>query len=61
MGIPVTELVILSYGLLSMTTVQLDVDDPGGVMNFDACEWWQENQHLMPLSREPFLVEGPDG
>ena len=60
-GIPVTELVILTYGLLGMLTVQLDSQDPAGVMNIEAAEWWQQNQHLMPLTREPFIREDPDG
>ena len=54
-GIPVTELVIAAYSALSLQTVNLDPADAAGVMNVSAAEWWQANQHLMPLTSEPFI------
>ncbi|MHC4220012.1 MAG: hypothetical protein ACYSU7_16330 [Planctomycetota bacterium] len=56
-GIPVTELVLLSYGLLSMQSVMLDPDDSAGVMNPEAAVWWQGRIDLLPLSSEAFLKE----
>jgi hypothetical protein len=55
-GIPVTELVLLSYGLLTLQSVTLDPDDSAGVMNGKAARWWQANTKLIPLSREPFIA-----
>jgi hypothetical protein len=54
-GIRVTELILLSYGALSMQTVMLDEMDPAGVLNRDAAVWWQQNMHRIPLTRAPFL------
>ena len=58
-GIPVTELVLLSYGLLSIQSVTLDPDDSAGVMNAKAARWWQRHTDLIPLSREPFIMPEP--
>ena len=38
---------------------QLDADDPGGVFNREAAEWWQVNADRIPLTREPFLGHRP--
>lgn len=54
-AIPVRELVLLTYGALSMTSVMVDHTDPAGVMNGAAARWWQQNLDKVPLSREPFL------
>lgn len=54
-GIRVKELILMAYGALSMQTVQIDEQDPAGVMNADAARWWQRNLHRAPLSRTPFL------
>ncbi len=54
-GIRVTELIYMTYGALSMQTVQLDEGDPAGVLNPAAAAWWQLNRHRIPLSRAPFL------
>jgi hypothetical protein len=54
-GIPVTELVLGSWGLLTMQSVMLDPSDHAGVMNADAAAWWSEHADLMPLTAEPFL------
>jgi hypothetical protein len=55
-GIPVTELVLLSYGLLTMQSVMLDPDDSAGVMNAEAAAYWQARVSELPLSDEPFMV-----
>jgi hypothetical protein len=59
-GIPVSEIVLLSYALLAMQSVMLDPDDSAGVMNPEAAAWWQEprNLELIPLTNEPFLAAG---
>ena len=49
------ELVLMAYGALSMQTVQLDEQDPAGVMNAAAALWWQQNTARVPLTRAPFL------
>lgn len=54
-GIPLKEIILMTYGALSMQTVQLDALDPAGVLNPIAADWWQRNLNLIPLSREPFL------
>jgi hypothetical protein len=54
-GIPVSEIVLLSYGLLSMQSVMLDPDDSAGVMNAEAASFWQARLGDIPLSDEPFL------
>ena len=54
-NIPVTELILTAYQLLSLQAVQLDPGDGAGVMNSAAAEWWVRNRGQIPLSREPFL------
>jgi hypothetical protein len=54
-GIPVSELVLLSYGLLTGQTIMLDTSDSAGVMNVEAAQYWSANQAKMPLSSTPFL------
>ncbi len=58
-GIRLTNIVLMTYGALSMQTTMLDERDAAGVMNPDAARWWQENTALTPLSQALFL--GPDG
>jgi hypothetical protein len=57
-GIPLREIVLMTYGALTMMTVQLDPGDSAGVFNPAAADWFQRNPRLLPLSREPFL--GPE-
>jgi len=54
-GIRVAELVLMSYGALSMQTTQLDERDTAGVFNPESALWWQQNADRIPLSRTPFL------
>jgi hypothetical protein len=54
-GIPLREIVILTYGALSMQTVQLDPGDAAGVLNAAAAEFWQANLDRIPLTRASFL------
>jgi hypothetical protein len=54
-GIPLREIVLMTYGALTMQTTQLDLLDPAGVLNPAAADWWQHNSNLIPLTREPFL------
>ena len=54
-GLPLREIILLSYGALTMMTVQLDPANSAGVLNPAAADWFQRNPQLIPLSREPFL------
>lgn len=54
-GIPVVLLLLMAYGALTFQSVQTDEQDPAGVMNAAAAQWWQENRHRIPLSKTPFL------
>ena len=54
-GIPLIQLILMTYGALSMQTTQLDILDSAGVLNPAAADWWQRNPGRIPLSREPFL------
>jgi len=58
-GIPVSELVLLSYGLLTGQTIMMDTADSAGVMNVDAAHYWSANRDKMPLSSTPFLQPDP--
>jgi hypothetical protein len=53
-GIPLKEILLMTYGALSLQSIQINLHDPAGVLNPAAAEWWQRNTHLIPLSREPF-------
>ncbi|HOX04418.1 MAG TPA: hypothetical protein P5555_19330 [Candidatus Paceibacterota bacterium] len=59
-GIPLSEIVLMTYGALTLQTVQLDRLDPAGVLNAAAADWWQRNVHRIPLTREPFLRSEPN-
>jgi hypothetical protein len=54
-GVRVKELILMAYGALTMQTVQYDEFGAIGVFNLEAARWWQQNQHRIPLTREPFL------
>jgi hypothetical protein len=54
-AIPLREIVLMTFGALSMQTTQLDILDPAGVLSAASAEWWQRNPRLIPLSRESFL------
>ena len=54
-GIPVTEILLLAHFLLCMKA-GVNAWDPAGVLNAEAAKWFQLNMHLLPLSREPFLL-----
>jgi hypothetical protein len=54
-GIKLRDVVLMSYGALSMQTVMIDETDPSGVVNPEATFWWQHNTDLIPLTQEPFL------
>ena len=56
-GIRVSELVLMTYGALSMQTTQLDERDSAGVFNPEAAVWWQQNADRIPLTRTPFLLQ----
>ncbi len=54
-AIRLTELVLLTYGALTLQTISLDVLDPAGVLNPPAALFFQEHPESVPLTREPFL------
>lgn len=54
-GIPVKEIVLMSYGALTLQNVQLDARDAAGVLNGESADWWLRNRHRIPLTRESFL------
>jgi len=54
-GVRLKELVLMTYGALSMQSVMIDATDPAGVLNYDAAEWWLENRDRLPLTSVPFL------
>jgi len=54
-GIGLKDILLMTYGALSMQSVMVDEADAAGVMNVEAARWWQQNMDLIPLSREPFL------
>ena len=54
-GIRVRELLLMSYGALTMTNILVDPADPARLMNPPAGLWWQQNLHRRPLCDEPFL------
>ena len=55
-GIPCVELLLLTYGALSMQSVMIDERNHAGVLNADAARWWQDNTQRIPLTRTPFLA-----
>lgn len=59
-GTPVKELILQSYGALTMQSVQLDERDAAGLMNQEAAEWWLRTETPIPLAREGFLEFTPD-
>jgi hypothetical protein len=54
-GVRVKEIMLMSYGALTLTSIQLDPGDAAGVMHPEAARWWQEHTQWIPLSRVPFL------
>jgi hypothetical protein len=54
-GTPLKEIILMTYGALSLQTTQINLLDPAGVLNPAAADWWQRNTSRIPLTREPFL------
>ena len=54
-GTPLKEIILMTYGALSLQTTQINLLDPAGVLNPAAADWWQRNTNRIPLTREPFL------
>jgi hypothetical protein len=54
-GIPLTEILVLTYITLCMQIATVDSRDPAGVLNPEAADYYSINPQLFPLSREPFL------
>lgn len=54
-AIPLRDLLIMSFGALTMQTIMIDETDSAGVLNAPAAKWWQRNLHLIPLCKEPFI------
>jgi hypothetical protein len=54
-GIPVTEILVLTYITLCMQIATVDSRYPAGVFNPEAANYYSLNPQLFPLSHEPFL------
>jgi len=54
-GTPVKELILMSFGALTLQSVQLDALDAAGVMNDVSARWWMQNRDRIPLTREAFI------
>jgi hypothetical protein len=54
-GLPLVEMLLMSYGALTLQAISLDAMDPAGVLNPEAAQWWQRNAARTPLTAEPFL------
>jgi hypothetical protein len=59
-GIPLRELLLMTYGALTMQNTQLNPADSAGVLCPASADYFQRNLQLIPLSREPFLSTGDD-
>jgi len=54
-AIPLSEIVLMTYGAMTMQAISIDERDYAGVLNVEAARWWQQNRHLIPLTSEPFI------
>jgi len=54
-GVPLREIILMTYGALTMMSVQMDPANSAGVLNPAAAEWFQRNPSRIPLSRAPFM------
>jgi hypothetical protein len=59
-GYPLREIVLMTYGALSLQSIQIDALDPAGVFSSAAAIYWQHNSSRIPLSREAFLCNPVD-
>lgn len=50
-GVAPAELVLLGYYLVSLQECALDEEDPDGVLNPQACEWYRCHSQYLPLTR----------
>ena len=55
-GMPLREIIVLSYLSLSLQSVTMSEKDVAGVMNLPAARYYQANMSVVPLTREPFLL-----
>ena len=53
--IRVRELILMTYGALTLQAIQMNAFDAAGIMNREASDWWQRNLARIPLTYEPFL------
>ena len=54
-GLPLREILLMTFTALVLQEIQLDELDAAGVMNVRAAKFWQQNPQRIPLSRETFL------
>lgn len=54
-GIRVRELILMTFGALTLQNIQMNASDPAGIMNREASDWWQRNLPRIPLTTEAFL------
>jgi hypothetical protein len=53
---PLTELVLQTYAMMSLTAIMMDTGDAAGVMNSAAARYWQEHASEIPLTADPFFA-----
>ena len=54
-AIPLREIILMTYGALTMMSVQLDPANSAGVLNPAAAEWFQRNPSFILESHAPFI------
>jgi hypothetical protein len=54
-GLPLKEILLMTYSALTLQSIQINALDPAGVMHWAAAAWWQQHPDRIPLTREPFL------
>jgi hypothetical protein len=52
---PLRELLLATFGALSMQSTALDPLGAAGVMSAAAADYWQKSVNRIPLTREPFI------
>lgn len=54
-GVPLKEIVLLGYFALTLQNVALNDQDPLGVLNQEACDFYRSHPEHLPLTSEGFL------
>jgi hypothetical protein len=54
-AIQIKDILLMTYGALSMQTIMINEMDQAGVLNPNAAKFWQQNMDKIPLTSEPFI------